>query len=325
MRYPRIVLNYITARRISLSFGSAVFLLVAALLSGSRAEEQPCEIWTIRPDGSGLKRLLGTTGYTCGSPEWSPDGQWVAYDTWRVGQTLHDAQIVVVRANGTDARTLGLGAMPSWSPDGNLLVFHTYGINQNELGQTDTDHIVVMNADGTGREVILDHWGSPRWSPRGDRIVSLLNGNIALYDLATGKEHVVLPHAYSIHWGLGVSRDGRHIAFCGSDSGMYLAALDELKMQATVRTIVAEGRCDYPSFSPDGQRLVFAYRATEKSPLRLHLIDLSPGAKPSLIPGQEPLQGGWGPHWSSDGETIVFTGPAKKDADPPPANPHSGR
>ena len=27
--------------------------------------------------------LAETPGYTCGSPDWSPDGKLVAYDTWR--------------------------------------------------------------------------------------------------------------------------------------------------------------------------------------------------------------------------------------------------
>ena len=35
-----------------------------------------------------------------------------------------------------------------------------------------------MNIDGTGRETVAMHWGSPRWSARGNRIVSILDDNI---------------------------------------------------------------------------------------------------------------------------------------------------
>ena len=91
------------------------------------------------------------------------------------------SQIAVIKADGTDIRLLGPGAMPSWSPDGKQLVCHTYSRPTT---------IVVMNPDGSGREAIINHWGSPRWSPKGNRIASILNGGIALHDLATGTERV---------------------------------------------------------------------------------------------------------------------------------------
>ena len=116
--------------------------------------------------------------YNCGSPDWSPDGTLIAYDTWRIGQTWSESKVAVIRADGTDRRLLGDGAMPSWSPDGTHLVYSPYS----------PQGIVVMAADGRGREMIAYHWGSPRWSPRGNRIATCLDGNIGLFDLTTGRE-----------------------------------------------------------------------------------------------------------------------------------------
>ena len=131
-----------------------------------------------------LALLSDTPGYTCGSPDWSPDGKLIAYDTWRVGQTFSDSKVAVIRSDGSQLRLLGPGAMPSWSPDGTHLVCHTY-----ESPQT----VIVMNADGSGRETIVNHWGSPRWSPRGNRIATIgADRGIALFDLATGKERSIL-------------------------------------------------------------------------------------------------------------------------------------
>src|SRR5262249_26109822 len=141
----------------------------------------PSELWKISSDGTGLARFIDTPGETCGSPEYSPDGKFVCYGSWHVDQNLLDAHIFVVRADGTERRDLGPGAMGTWSPDGKQLVFHTYPKSNPDQKQ----HIVIMNADGSNRKDILDHWGCPRWARNGNRIFSFLDENIALYDLAT--------------------------------------------------------------------------------------------------------------------------------------------
>jgi Tol biopolymer transport system component len=267
------------------------------------------ELWVINADGTGgARRLVETPGWTCGSPEWSPDNKWIAYDTWKAGQTLEDSQIAVVQADGTDLRILGIGAMPSWSPDGTQLVFHQYG-RSNSTPPTrvaSEDSIVVMNADGTGRETILNHWGSPRWSPRGNRIVSILNSNLAIYDLATGIERTILPHPESMYWGFGISPDGLRFCFGGYSDGLFLATLDEQTMKATVRTLVPAGTCHYPSFAPDGRRVVFSWNRKDGTPTQLYTMDVDTDTRPRLLAGQHPERGSWGPDWSPDGRTIIY-------------------
>ncbi len=141
--------------RVALALGISVMCLSAA-----RADVGPSEIWKINPDGTGLALVVRTPGETCGSAEYSPDGKYIAYGKNRTDQTLWDAHIVVSRSDGKEPRDLGPGGMATFSPDGKQLVFHTYG-KGNESA-----HIVIMNADGTGRRNILDHWGSPRWCRR---------------------------------------------------------------------------------------------------------------------------------------------------------------
>jgi Tol biopolymer transport system component len=264
------------------------------------------ELWVINADGTGLKRLVDTPGYTCGSPEWSPDNKWIAYDTWKAGQNLEESQIAVVRADGTGLKILGIGAMPSWSPDGAQLVFHQYGVNNDGTRNGNEDSIVVMNADGTGREQILQHWGSPRWARRGNRIVSILDNNLAVYDLETGIERTILPRPESMYWGFGISPDGTRICFGGYSASLFLATLDERSMKAASRTLVPAGKCHYPSFAPDGRRIVFSWFRDGDKVAQLYTMDVDADKEPKLLAGQAPNQSSWGPNWSPDGKTIVF-------------------
>jgi TolB protein len=260
------------------------------------------ELWKVNVDGSGLQQLAIRPGYVAGSPDWSPDGQWIAFDTQRLEEDLRSTVIAVIRADGTQLRHLGPGAMPSWSPDGSQLVFHTYGSPYGEQGG-----IVVMNADGSGREKILDHWGSPRWSPVGNRIASISpQGGIALLDMATGIERDILPEGFSPRIGFAISPDGRRFSFANGMTGAGIATLDEQTMQAAVRIFLPNGTCNYSSWSPDGKQIVFSWRLDEEKLHQLYLYNVDSSDPPILLPGQDTSRKNLGPDWSPDGKTIVF-------------------
>ncbi len=142
--------------------------------------------------------------------------------------------------------------------------------------------------------------------PTGNRIFSILNGNIALYDLATRQEHTILPRSYSMYWGFGVSPDGKRIVFSGYERGLYLATLDEKTKQATVRTLLDHGRSSYASFAPDGKQIVFSYVARGAHWMQLYTMDVGKDKKPKHLDGQDKARINWGPNWSPDGKTIIF-------------------
>jgi len=95
----------------------------------TRNMEGNYDIFTIRPDGSGLRRLTTDAGNDAHST-WSPDGQWIAFASGQGGfkdeMPLHAVnpqsygEICVMRRDGSDVRCLTDNpfedATPSWLP-----------------------------------------------------------------------------------------------------------------------------------------------------------------------------------------------------------------
>ena len=88
------------------------------------------ELYTIRPDGTGLRRLTNTPGNDAHSI-WSADGEWIVFSSARMGfkdeRALYDGvpqpygEIFAMRADGSDVRRLTddtwEDASPGWMPE----------------------------------------------------------------------------------------------------------------------------------------------------------------------------------------------------------------
>jgi Tol biopolymer transport system component len=88
------------------------------------------ELYTVRPDGTGMKRLTNTPGNDAHSI-WSTDGAWVVFSSARMGfkdeMALYDGvpqpygEIFAMRADGSDVRQLTDNkwedASPGWMPE----------------------------------------------------------------------------------------------------------------------------------------------------------------------------------------------------------------
>ncbi|HYO23717.1 MAG TPA: hypothetical protein VEQ85_02095 [Lacipirellulaceae bacterium] len=254
------------------------------------------QLMLVDPDGTNLRVFAAFAGRNVGSPQFSPDGTLLAYDTW-TDEFFSDTQIEVATLDGKVQRRLGRGAMPSWSPDGSQIVCHTYDSPQS---------IVVMDIEGEGRETIMLHWGSPRWSRVGQRIVSAMaTRGISVFNLATGGEVVVAPN-FSLWQGQSVSPDGRMIVFGERNGGVCLATLNDDATRATVRWIVRSGQSYHSGWSKDGKTVVFEWRPTPEAPQQLYLFEVDSTEAPRLLPGQDPAVDNRDVSWSPDGKTIIF-------------------
>lgn len=288
-----------------------LLLAMAAACSLSEgAETRNYQLFRIRPDGSELEQLTHRHDWSFGSPDWSPDGRRIAADAWLVAEferkSFSATHLFVMNADGSELQEIGMGAMPSWSPNGKQLTCHTYDSPQT---------IVVINDDGTGREVVAGHWGSPRWSPQGQWIASLSRGQFALLNLVTGREKLIamdrsqwLPRL-AFSW----SPDGRRIAFTDTQGrGLAILTLDDqgefLSVQPRVREVPG-ARTPWmagTSWSPDGRQIAFCMWTDNRSPSQLYIVETDGETRPRRVPRQPAHSNNSSPDWSPDGQWILF-------------------
>ncbi len=137
-------------------------------------------LWVIELDNKKKKRL--TEGeFSVASPQWSPDGRWIAYTHLRSGSTEssyadisedRNADIYVVSAAGGAPVPLttspGSETVPRWSPDSTEIAFLSRPDPKAWAGKTDLQ--VMPAGGGVSRNLTRDFpesAGEPKWTGDG--------------------------------------------------------------------------------------------------------------------------------------------------------------
>lgn len=232
------------------------------------------DIYTVRADGTDLRRLTSSEGTTWWAPQFSPDGTHIAVRAWKAGTEL----IVVMDAGGGDPITIATYATPrrdcirqlevAWSPDGSALA---YPISD---GCSTSGHIDIASADGTSPPVPLlgidlDAM-SPSWSPDGTQMAfagsdgggawgvyvapgslpAALGGGLMPRRIGTGPIDPWSPPRWS--------PNGSELAVTTNATGEFgNEAIDAVKADGSGQRLVVD-RAYRPDWSPDGRRLSFA-------------------------------------------------------------------
>jgi TolB protein len=124
----------------------------------------------MRPDGSGQRILARRPAGGDKRTSWSPDGRFVAFDSWRYTPPRREFDIFVVDADGKRARRVtrhpARELAPSWSPEGRRIAF-----TRKRAGGNLEDAFVVR-ADGRRLRRVATVLGPGiAWSPDGRQLL----------------------------------------------------------------------------------------------------------------------------------------------------------
>ncbi|MCK4683280.1 PD40 domain-containing protein, partial [Candidatus Bipolaricaulota bacterium] len=240
-------------------------------------------IYVMNPDGTqpiNLTNDLSNDRF----PVWSPDGTKIAFETTRDG----NSEIYVMDADGSNPRNLTTHPesdyFPAWSPDGDVIAFMTDRESSVPLILDATPKIMiefnveifVMNADGTGQTNLTEHvaWdGFPSWSPDGEHIVFQTDRDNSWIHV-----EITLP----------------------DDLGREIYAMDD-DGSNQVRLSNSPEDDIYPSWSPDGSKIVFQSYRDGNAEIYAMNTDGTGQTRLTNHPDTDSM-----PTWSPDGGWITF-------------------
>lgn len=216
------------------------------------------DIYTIRPDGSGLTRLTATPNRNEFGPAWNAAGTRIAF--WRTKAPFGPGSIWVMDARGHHQKQLTRGfdaRDPAWNRAGTRIVFTRLGAS--------SDLWTMRASDGGGLRRLtsgpaLDF--EPAWSPDGTQIAFTRGfgqgdaGDIYILNLKSGRlTHVTRSPAYDhqVAW----APSGKQLVFerdFPASSSIFAVNPDGTHLRRLTRGPFFDIG---PAFSPDGRYIAF--------------------------------------------------------------------
>lgn len=238
------------------------------------------DIWVANPDGSGERRITrAPRGLIDGDPDWSRDGQRVAFQ--RCVSLDGPCTIWSVNADGSNPRRLDPKKAhclntesPAWSPSGEQVAFEC----KTRSDSGDIYSIAVINSDGSGvhfavRGSAAVGFGEPQFSPNGSQLVLDRRSFAGATKIGT---YVVNVDGTGLRritpWSLRAgdhpdwSPDGKLILVRSSSYGaaaspqgnLFTVHPDGTALRRLTRFTQSVSVLQNGSFSPDGRSIVFA-------------------------------------------------------------------
>ena len=224
-------------------------------------ERRAKEIYIADYDGFNPRRLT-VNGDLNLTPSWSPDGQGLAYVSYRQGSPhIHLSRIFEGKSvpNLTGERGDAQAFAPAFSPDGARLAFAS-----NRAGNMD---VWVAGADGSSpRRLTTTHAldTAPCWSPTSQEI--------GFTSDRTGTPQIWLMDADGLNvrrlttvgnWNDGCAwnpaKQYSEIAYTARlEAGGFDIAVVDLASRQVRQITQGRGSCEYPSWAPNGRHLVFS-------------------------------------------------------------------
>jgi TolB protein len=252
------------------------------------------EMYIIDYDGENVQRITSDGAITL-SPAWSPDGNRIAFTSYRTGSPLLYERDLRAGTDRLISDRDGINITPAYSPDGTTIAFSTTVSGNTEVATYNRERNCCLEQHTEGRQ--FDSL-SPSYSPDGRRFAFVSNrlGEPHIYVMAVGggEPRLISDYAFGGR-GYNTSPDwspaGEKIAYHSRIDGIMHIMVADLET-GTRRLLTNEGNNEDPSWAPDGRHVVFSSRDREGG--GLFILDTVGGRVRPLLRGA-----GYGlPDWS---------------------------
>lgn len=214
------------------------------------------DIYIMDADGSNVRRLTSNSVQE-DEAEFSPDGQWIAYER---KNSNGNWDIYAMRIDGSSNQFLVEGRNPAWSPDGAYIAYATIQFD------------IWLYEISTGNTwKVTNGWEdrAPNWSPDGTELVimSKLSGvwQIVVVNVVTSERRQLTVGAVNSRFPVW-SPDGTLIAYNTLTGSGWPDDIWVIEPSAeNNRQLTTDGNNGRPTWSPDSQLLLFnRYEATRE-------------------------------------------------------------
>lgn len=231
--------------------------------SGSETDKTST-LKVIDADGENPITVFGPVKGSIFTPAWSPDARQLAF---AVQRPKAYPLIYIQNANGGSARLVtpypGSNLNPSFSPDGSSLIFSSSFEGNADIYRINLTSGSLQKLVGTPYNDV-----QPSYAPDGNSFLYVSDPSgenrpqIYRYNFATGKSSLVSRSGYAT--SPQYNKDGSQIAFLSGRSAAIMNSAG-----AIVTNIGKTGIDEAPSFSPNGNRVVYASKQGNKGVLTI--------------------------------------------------------
>jgi Tol biopolymer transport system component/DNA-binding winged helix-turn-helix (wHTH) protein len=233
-------------------------------------------IWVCGVDGLNPVQLVNRGPYLTGTPRWSPDGNWIAYDSRSSGPGREGcADIYVISATGGPGRRLTTEASenvaPSWSRNGKWIYF----------GSTRSGSMQIWKvpAEGGPAMQVTRHGGFEGFESTEGKILYYAKGRsvpgIWQIPVTGGEESLTLDHDQAGFWRLWtVVEKGIYFATASTPSRPVIEFFDFATRKVT-RVVAIEKRLNPsdPGLSVSPDRLWLLFTQLDQSGSDIMLVE----------------------------------------------------